>query len=112
MSAHPQSVLTASASSIREEESVTLQCSAKAGDPPKKCYIYLIRTFLLDYHLPDSPNSEKNIAFECQATFTGSVLLAENLALAEVKVRCYYTNDRDEPAPHSDIVSITVARGE
>ena len=101
MSALPQSVLTASASTIRGEESVTLQCSAKAGDPPKKCFIYLI-----------SPNGEKNLAFECQATFTGSVLLAENLALAEVKVRCYYTNDRDEPAPHSDIVSITVARGE
>ena len=101
MSALPQSVLTASASSIREEESVTLQCSAKAGDPPKKCWFYLI-----------SPNGEKNLAFECQATFTGSVLLAENFALAEVKVRCYYTNDRGEPAPHSDIVSITVARGE
>ena len=104
MSAHPQSVLTASASSIREEESVTLQCSAKAGDPPKKCYIYLI-----------SRNSEKNIAFECQATFTGSVLLAYNLALAEVRVRCFYTVDvqsNTQPAPHSDIVSITVARGE
>ena len=104
MSAHPQSVLTASASSIREEESVTLQCSAKAGDPPKKCYIYLI-----------SRNSEKNIAFECQATFTGSVLLAYNWALAEVRVRCFYTVDvqsNTQPAPHSDIVSITVARGE
>ncbi|XP_030231514.1 uncharacterized protein LOC115557665 isoform X2 [Gadus morhua] len=95
----PQSVLTASASTIGEEESVTLQCSARAGDPPKKCWFYLI-----------SPNGEKNLAFECQATFTGSVLLAENFALAEVKVRCYYTNDRGEPAPHSDIVSITVAR--
>ncbi|XP_056462244.1 mucin-2-like isoform X2 [Gadus chalcogrammus] len=99
----PQSVLTASASSIREEESVTLQCSAKAGDPPEKCWIYLI-----------SPtNSQKNIAFECQAKFTGSVLLAYNLALAEVRVQCFYTVDvqsNTQPAPHSDIVSVTVRR--
>ena len=105
MSALPQSVLTASASSIREEESVTLQCSAKAGDTPKQCCIFLI-----------SPtNIQKNIAFKCQETFTGSDLLAHTGALAEVKVRCFYTNDRcikDEPAPHSDIVSITVRRGE
>ncbi|XP_059926251.1 uncharacterized protein LOC132471163 isoform X5 [Gadus macrocephalus] len=99
----PQSVLTASASSIGEEESVTLQCSAKAGNPPKKCWIYLIS---------QTNGQKKNIAFKCQETFTGSVLLAENWALAEVKVKCFYAVDRQsntQPAPHSDIVSITVA---
>ncbi|CAL8381807.1 unnamed protein product [Boreogadus saida] len=101
--AHPQSVLTASASSIGVEESVTLQCSAKAGNPPKKCWIFLI-----------SPTNgqKENIAFKCQETFTGSVLLAENRALAEVKVGCFYAVDvqsNTQPAPHSDIVSITVA---
>ncbi|CAL8402342.1 unnamed protein product [Arctogadus glacialis] len=101
--AHPQSVLTASASSIREEESVTLQCSAKAGHTPKKCYIYWL----------NQAKEQKNIAFDCQVTFTGSDLLARTGAHAEVKVQCFYTVDRrikDEPAPHSDIVSITVRR--
>ncbi|CAL8353604.1 unnamed protein product [Gadus morhua 'NCC'] len=96
----PQSVLTASASTIREEESVTLQCSAKEGDTPKKCYIYW---FI-------QANEQNKIAFDCQATYTGSDLLTSTGALAEVKLRCFYTNDRGEPAPHSDIVSITVAR--
>ena len=102
MSALPQSVLTASASTIGEEESVTLQCSAKAGNPPKKCWIYLIS---------QTDGQIKNIAFKCQETFTGSVLLAKNWALAEVKVQCFYAVDRQaitQPAPHSDIVSITV----
>ena len=102
MSALPQSVLTASASSIREEELVTLQCSAKEGDTPKKCYIYW---FI-------QANEQNKIAVDCQATYTGSDLLTRTEALAEVKLRCFYTNDRDEPAPHSDIVSITVRRGE
>ena len=107
MSALPQSILTQSASSIGEEESVTLHCSAKAnGPPPKKCYIYW-----------KSPtNVQHNVANECQKTFTGSELLALTGALAEVRVRCFYTVDRrgleDEPAPHSDIVTITVRRGE
>ena len=107
MSALPQSILTQSASSIGEEESVTLNCSAKAYVPPhKKCYIYWI-----------SPtNDQHNVAYECQKTFTGSELLALTGALAEVRVRCFYTVDRrglaDKPAPHSDIVTITVRRGE
>ena len=107
MSALPQSILTQSASSIGEEESVILHCSAKAYvPPPKKCYIYWI-----------SPtNDQHNVAYECQKTFTGSELLALTGALAEVRVRCFYTVDRrgleDESAPPSDIVTITVRRGE
>ena len=57
MSSLPQSILTQSASSIGEEESVTLHCLAKANGPPyKKGYIYWI-----------SPtNNQHNVAYDCQ----------------------------------------------
>lgn len=99
MSGLTQPTLTATASVIGEEESVTLTCVTQF-EHPEECIIYWI----------GPANAQSNIAYNCQATLRGSDLLARTWPLTEVNLRCFYTVKHQVykvSSPHSNNVSIS-----
>ncbi|XP_053291256.1 mucin-5AC isoform X3 [Pleuronectes platessa] len=89
--------LVVSTLSIRETDTVTLDCQCPPG--AFQCYLY-------------TEGGQTKMS-SCQKTLSGSelLLMAGQSSPAEVKVKCFFTvkdGDVDRPSPHSEISSITI----
>ncbi|CAM4731662.1 unnamed protein product [Leuciscus chuanchicus] len=97
----PQAKLTASASVIKETDTVQLSCENTEDLKMEMCYFNI-----------NGRESKSELSSSCQLSLTGSqISIWSEGQSSSVRITCYYTVKKSQvliPSPHSDPVTITI----